>query len=141
MKRLFIVFGLILLSFIYSSCSFREADFNEKIVGTWEVTNISELQHVKLPAGFWIKFYDDGTFESGWKKKVKFQSGFWNVDKINSLLVLESNENSHEASSWFIKLKDLKMNWQWASSGSDIELQFEKTKEVQTYNLIDHVIL
>jgi len=109
---------------------------SQNIIGTWEITESTQFANMKMPSGFWISFYKDGTFDCGIDARQKLQSGVWKVDSKNSVLILKS-KLSNDKSTWFVNLVGMKMQWLWASSNDDFEIRLQKQDELPVYNQIN----
>lgn len=118
----------IICIFFFYSCGKVNKSKDKNIIGAWEIIYISENDGRELPKGVFIEFYDNGTFISKNNDDDEIASGIWEMDRNNSVLLLEGEDDIADISEWNLKIAGYTMSWVGTknSNTANIELKFAK---------------
>jgi|AVFP01.1.fsa_nt_gi hypothetical protein len=115
------------LSLTFTSC---EPSTKSKLSGLWTITRVEVGDQEMTPNARWVRFYDDGTQESGngWQQH---SIGTWQYDAKLLLLKIENTNGLKDPFDAFqVDLKGDKMSWYRAEEGQETNIFLERIDRI-----------
>lgn len=126
MTKLFKRYSYILFSII----SFTSYGQNEKIIGFWEVTNVSIGHKTKTPVAKWIKINKDKSYQSG-NGGLQHINGSWNYNLKDSIFnSVDSLGLKDEFGGFKVSFVDKNMFWEREEDGMLVKVTLTPTSKL-----------